>query len=305
MAHPSTDAPVSPLRQRMQQDMLMRGLGWHTQQDYIRHVRGFAAFLGRTPDTATPDDIRRFQLHQHESGVSPSTINGAVSALRFLFDVTLKRRDLSRALVITRYHRKLPDVLSVEEAGRLLEAAPGLKYKAALGVAYGAGLRVSEVAHLKVDDVDSARMLLRVEQGKGRKDRNAMLSPQLLELLRLWWREGRRRGIMLPHGWLFPGRSRTDPVSSRQLHRAVQEAAEVAGILKRVSPHTLRHSFATVLLQSGEVDLVSIQHLLGHSRLDTTSIYLHVADEQLRAAVDAHPLARGRQQTPGQSSPRQ
>ena len=209
MATPATDVPISPLRQRMQHDMLMRGLGSHTQQDYIRHVRCFAAFLGRSPDTATPDDIRRFQLDQHENGVRPATINGAVSALRFLFLVTLQRRDLSRALVITRYQRKLPDVLSVEEAGRLLEAAPGLKYKAALGVAYGAGLRVSEVAHLKVDDVDSARMLLRVEQGKGRKDRNAMLSPQLLELLRLWWREGKRRGVMLPHGWLFPGRSRT------------------------------------------------------------------------------------------------
>lgn len=204
MATPSTDAPVSPLRQRMQHDMIMRGLGSHTRQDYVRHVRRFAAFIGRSPDTATPDDIRRFQLDQHEKGVSPATINGAVSALRFLFLVTLQRRDLSRALVITRYHRKLPDVLSVEEAARLLEAAPGLKYKAALGVAYGAGLRVSEVAHLKVDDVDSKRMLLRVEQGKGRKDRNAMLSPQLLELLRLWWREGRWRGVKLPHGWLFP-----------------------------------------------------------------------------------------------------
>ena len=176
MATPSTDAPVSPLRQRMQHDMLMRGLGSHTRQDYVRHVRCFAAFIGRSPDTATPEDIRRFQLDQHEKGIGPATINSTVSALRFLFRVTLQRRDLSRALVITRYHRKLPDVLSVEEAGRLLEAAPGLKYKAALGVAYGAGLRVSEVAHLKVDDVDSARMLLRVEQGKGRKDRNAMLS---------------------------------------------------------------------------------------------------------------------------------
>ncbi|MEP4731445.1 phage integrase N-terminal SAM-like domain-containing protein, partial [Parvibaculum sp.] len=138
MATPSTDAPISSLRQRMQHDMLMRGLGSHTRQDYVRHVRYFAAFLGRSPDTATPDDIRRFQLDQHEKGVGPATINGAVSALRFLFLVTLQRRDLSRALVITRYHRKLPDVLSVEEAGRLLEAAPGLKYKAALGVAYGA-----------------------------------------------------------------------------------------------------------------------------------------------------------------------
>jgi len=289
MATPATDVPISPLRQRMQHDMLMRGLGSHTQQDYIRHVRCFAAFLGRSPDTATPDDIRRFQLDQHENCVGPATINGAVSALRFLFLVTLQRRDLSRALVITRYQRKLPDVLSVEEAGRLLEAAPGLKYKAALGVAYGAGLRVSEVAHLKVDDVDSARMLLRVEQGKGRKDRNAMLSPQLLELLRLWWREGKRRGVMLPHGWLFPGRSRTDPVSSRQLHRAVQEAAEVAGIRKRVSPHTLRHSFATHLLEQ-DVDIRVIQVLLGHSKLDTTALYTKVSTRTIHAV--AGPLDR-------------
>lgn len=289
MVHPSTDAPVSPLRQRMQQDMLMRGLGPHTRQDYVRHVRRFAGFLGRSPDTATPEDIRRFQLDQHENGVGPATINSAVSALRFLFLVTLQRRDLSRALVITRYHRKLPDVLSVEEAARLLEAAPGLKYKAALGVAYGAGLRVSEVAHLKVDDVDSKRMLLRVEQGKGRKDRNAMLSPQLLELLRLWWREGRRRGVMLPHGWLFPGRSRTDPISSRQLHRAVQEAAEVAGIRKRVSPHTLRHSFATHLLEQ-DVDIRVIQVLLGHSKLDTTALYTKVSTRTIHAV--AGPLDR-------------
>ncbi|MER9345368.1 site-specific integrase [Mesorhizobium sp. M0601] len=289
MATLSTDAPISPLRQRMQHDMLMRGLGSHTQQDYVRHVRRFAVFLGRSPDTATAEDIRRFQLHQHESGVGPATINGAVSALRFLFLVTLKRRDLARVLVIMRHPRKLPDVLSVEEAARLLEAAPGIKYKAALGVAYGAGLRVSEVAHLKVDDIDSTRMLIRVEQGKGRRDRNAMLSPQLLELLRLWWREGRRRGVMLPHGWLFPGRSCTDPISSRQLHRAVQEAAEVAGIRKRVSPHTLRHSFATHLLEQ-DVDIRVIQVLLGHSKLETTALYTKVSTRTIHAV--AGPLDR-------------
>ncbi|CAH1654965.1 MULTISPECIES: tyrosine-type recombinase/integrase [unclassified Chelatococcus] len=283
MATPSTDATVSPLRQRMQHDMLMRGLGSHTRQDYVRHVRCFAAFLGRSPDTATPENIHRFQLDQHEKGVGPATINGAVSALRFLFLVTLQRRDLSRALVITRYHRKLPDVLSVEEAGRRLKAAPGLKYKAALGGAYGAGLRVFEVAHLKVDDVDSTRMLLRVEQGKGCKDRNTMLSPQLLELLRLWWREGRRRGIMLPHGWLFPCRSRTDPISSRQLHRTVQEAAEVAGIRKRVSPHTLRHSFATHLLEQ-DVDIRVIQVLFGHSK-QTTALYAKVSTRRIHAVT--------------------
>jgi site-specific recombinase XerD len=282
-------APITPLRQRMQHDMLMRGLGPHTQHDYIRHVRRFAAFLRRPPDTATPEDIRRFQLYQHENGVGPATINSTVSALRFFFTVTLRRRDLARSLVVTRYPRRLPDVLSVEEAARLLQAAPGIKYKAALGVAYGAGLRVSEVAHLKVDDIDSRRMLIKVEQGKGRKDRNAMLSPQLLELLRLWWREGKRRGVMFPHGWLFPGRSYTDPISSRQLHRAVQEAAEVAGIRKRVGPHTLRHSFATHLLEQ-DVDIRVIQVLLGHSNLETTALYTKVSTRTIHAV--SSPLDR-------------
>lgn len=284
-----TDVPITPLRQRMQQDMVMRGLGSHTQHDYVRHARRFADFLGRSPGMATVEGIRRYQLHQHENGVGPAPVNSTVSALRFLFTVTLNRRDLARALVITRNPRKLPDVLSVEEAALLLEAAPGVKYKAALGVAYGAGLRVSEVAHLKVNDIDSTRMLIRVEQGKGRKDHNAMLSPQLLELLRLWWREGKRRGVMLPHGWLFPGRSRTDPISSRQLHRAVQEAAEVAGIRKRVSPHTLRHSFATHLLEDG-TDIRVIQVLLGHCKLETTALYARVSTRTIHAVVD--PLDR-------------
>jgi site-specific recombinase XerD len=217
------------------------------------------------------------------------TINSAVSALRFLCTVTLRRQDLARALVAVRRSTTVPEVLSVEEAARLLAAAPGLKYKAALSVAYGAGLRVSEVAHLKVDDIDSKRMLIRVEQGKGRKDRNAMLSPQLLELLRLWWREARRRSVMLPHGWLFPGRSYTDPISTRQLNRAVHEAAEAAGIRKRVHPHTLRHSFATHLLEQ-DVDIRVIQVLLGHSKIDTTALYTKVATRTIRAVTS--PLDR-------------
>jgi site-specific recombinase XerD len=289
MATISTDTPVKPLRQRMQHDMMMRGLMPRTQEQYIRHVRRFAAYLGRPPDTATAEDLRNFQIHQHESGASAGTINGAVSALRFLYTVTLRRRDLARGLVAMRRPHKMREVLSVEEAARLLEAAPGIKYKAALGVAYGAGLRVSEVAHLKVDDIDSERMLIRVEQGKGGRDRNAMLSPQLLELLRLWWREGKRRGVMFPHGWLFPGRSYTDPISTRQLHRAVQEAAEVAGIRKRVGPHTLRHSFATHLLEQ-DVDIRVIQVLLGHAKLDTTAIYTKVSTRTIQAV--ASPLDR-------------
>jgi site-specific recombinase XerD len=273
----------------MLEDMAMRGLRSHTQHDYIRFVRGFAAFLGRSPDTATAEDIRRFQVYQHESGVQPPTINCSVSALRFFFTVTLDRPDLSRRLVLARCPRKLPAVLSVEEVGQLLEAAPGLKYKAILGTAYGAGLRVSEVASLKVDDIDSTRMLIRVEQGKGRKDRNAMLSPQLLTLLRLWWKEGKRRGLMLPHGWLFPGRGCTDPISTRQINRAIHEAAEAAGIRKRVSPHTLRHSFATHLLEQ-DVDIRVIQVLLGHSKLDTTALYAQVATKTIRSVTS--PLER-------------
>ena len=284
MSQLQASAVVSPLRRRMLDDMAMRGLREETQRDYIRFVRSFAAFLGRSPDTATAEDVRRFQIHQAETGVQPPTVNGSVSALRFLFTVTLDRSDLSRRLVLVRQPRKLPAVLSVEEVGRLLEAAPGPKHKAALGTAYGAGLRVSEVVALKVGDIDSTRMLIRVEQGKGRKDRNAMLSPQLLALLRQWWREGKRRGVMLPEGWLFPGRNCLEPLSTRQLNRAVHEAAEAAGIKKRVSPHTLRHSFATHLLEQ-DVDIRVIQVLLGHSKLDTTALYARVATKTIRAVT--------------------
>jgi integrase/recombinase XerD len=276
--------PVSPLRQRMLEDMAMRGLRQETQRNYLRSVRSFAAFLKRPPDTATADDIRRFQVNQAENGVQPQSVNCSVSALRFFFTVTVGRPDLSRCFVIVRYPQKLPTVLNVEEVGRLLEMAPGPKYRAALGTAYGAGLRVSEVASLKVGDIDSTRMLIRVEQGKGRKDRNAMLSPQLLRLLRLWWREGKRRGVMLPGGWLFPGQNSLEPISTRQLNRAVHEAAEAAGIKKRVSPHTLRHSFATHLLEQ-DVDIRVIQVLLGHSKLDTTALYARVATKTIRAVT--------------------
>src|SRR3984893_5166099 len=244
MSVSSIERPVSALRQRMLEDMAMRGLRSDTQRDYIRVVRSFAAFLGRSPDTAQAEDIRRFQVHQHESGGQPPTINCSVSALRFFFTVTLDRPDLSRRLVLARYPLKLPAVLSVEEVGQLLEAAPGPKYKAILGTAYGAGLRVSEVASLKIDDIDSTRMLIRVEQGKGRNDRNAMLSPQLLALLRLWWEEGKRRTIRLPLCWLSPAPTPPDPTPPRKTPRAIHEAAEATGIRKRVSPHTLRHSFA-------------------------------------------------------------
>ena len=253
----------TPLRARMIEDMTVRSFGSKTRNDYVRHVRAFAAFIGRAPDTATAEDLRRFQLQQTEDGVGAPTINAAVSALRFLFTTTLDRPDLARRLTVVRQPRKIPVVLSAEEVARLLDAAPNARDKAALATAYGAGLRVSEVVALKVTDVDSTRMMLRIEQGKGRRDRHAMLSPQLLALLRAWWREGRRLGVMLPNGWLFPGRPPVNPMSTRQLTRVVHAAAEDAGIRKRVSPHTLRHSFATHLLEQ-DIDIRVIQVLLGH-----------------------------------------
>ena len=297
MTSQSVDRPVSPLRARMIEDMTVRGFGDKTRNDYIRHVRSFAAFIGRSPDTATEEDVRRFQLHQRQSGMQPPSMNTAVSALRFLFTVMLYRPDLVHRLTVVRQPRRLPDVLSVEEVSLLLQAAPGPKYKAAFATAYGAGLRVSEVVALKVGDIDSKRMLLRVEQGKGRKDRPAMLSPQLLEQLRAWWREGRRRGALLPAGWLFPGRNPIEPLSTRQLNRAVHAAAEAAGIKKRVSPHTLRHSFATHLLEQ-DIDIRVIQVLLGHAKLDTTARYTRVANTTSRSVTSPldrlAPLTAGR-----------
>src|ERR1700731_1859747 len=237
MTSDTSHRPVSPLRARMIEDMTMRGFSEQTRSHYVRHVRAFTAFIGRSPDTATAEDLRLFQLHQTQIGMQPPSINGAVSALRFFFTVTLDRPDLARRLTVVPYPRRIQTVLSVEEVTLLLQAAPGPKYKAALATAYGAGLRVSEVVALKVGDIDSERMLLRVERGKGGRDRHAMLSPQLLELLRAWWRGGRRRSLLLPGGWLFPGRTRVEPLSARQLCRVVRAAAQAAGITKRVSPH--------------------------------------------------------------------
>ena len=281
--------PISPLRARMIEDMTVRRFKDDTRRDYIRQVRAFAAFIGRSPDTATAEELRRFQLHQTQSGMHPPSINSAVSALRFFFTVTLDRPDLASRLTVVPYPRRIPTVLSVDEMTLLLQAASAPKYKAAFATAYGAGLRVSEVVALKVGDIDSKRMLLRVERGKGGKDRHAMLSPPLLELLRAWWRQGRRRNLLLPGGWLFPGRNPVEPLSARQLCRVVCAAAQAAGINQRVSPHTLRHSFATHLLEQG-VDIRVIQTLLGHAKLDTTALYTRVANTTIRAVTS--PLDR-------------
>ena len=278
-----TDKAISPLRQRMIEDMTARHFAEKVQKDYIRYVKNFTAFLGRSPETATSEDLRLFQLHMTRNHVSPASINCVIVALRFFFKVTLERDDLVRRLTFVREPRKAPIVLSPEEVARLLEAAPGVKYKAALSVAYGAGLRVSEVVALKVFDIDSQRMTLRVEQGKGDKDRYVMLSPQLLELLRDWWRVAR------PRAWLFPGLDPVNPMTARQLNRACHAAAQTAGIAKRVSPHTLRHSFATHLLEQN-VDIRVIQVLLGHAKLDTTALYTRVAVNTIRDVTS--PLER-------------
>jgi len=278
-----TDKPISPLRQRMIEDMTARHFAEKAQTDYIRYVKSFAAFLGRSPDTASAEDLRLFQQHMTKTHVSPGVINATVVALRFFFKVTLERDDLVRRLTLVSEPRRVPIVLSPEEVARLLTAAPGVKYRAALGVAYGAGLRVSEVVALKVTDIDRERMLLRVEQGKGQKDRFVMLSPQLLELLRDW------RQVAQPRGWLFPGLDPVNPMSARQLCRAVSAAARAAGIAKRVSPHTLRHSFATHLLEQN-VDIRVIQVLLGHAKLETTALYTRVAVNTIRDVTS--PLER-------------
>src|SRR6202795_2604262 len=273
-----TDEAMSPLRRRMIEDMTIRKLSPKTQQGYIRIIRDFAAFLNRSPDTASLEDVRRFQLHLVTSGAHIPVLNHTVAALRFFFRVTLRRPDIIDHTTFVHEPRKLPVVLSPEEVARLLDAAPGLKYKAALSVAYGAGLRAAEVVSLKVGDIDSERMVIRVEQGKGRKDRNVMLSPHLLELLRAWYE------VAHPRGWLFPGQSPVNPLTTRQFNRACHTAAQTADIKKRVSPHTLRHSFATHLLEQN-VDIRVIQVLLGHANLDTTALYTRVATKTIRKVM--------------------
>jgi integrase/recombinase XerD len=269
-----TDTPVSPLRRRMNESMTIRKFAPRTQEGYIRAVKNFSAFLGASPDKASFEDVRRYRLHLVSSGVGVPTINHNLTALRFLFMVTLRQPDVVIHVPFVREPRRLPVVLSPEEVARLLEAAPSLKYRAALSVAYGAGLRASEVVSLKIADIDSARMVIRVEQGKGRKDRYVMPSEHLLALLRAWWREAR------PQGWLFPGQNRVNPLTTRQLNRACHAAAQMAELDKPVSLHTLRHSFATHLLEQ-KTDIRVIQVLLGHKKLDTTALYTRVAIKAL------------------------
>jgi site-specific recombinase XerD len=270
---------VSPLRQRMIEDMNARKLGAHSQRSHIQSCKRFAAFLKRSPDTATPDDIRRFQLHLIESGVSIGNRNRIMTGVKFLVRVTLRRLDLAAEIYHLREPQKIPQVMSPDETRRLLAVATSLKARVMLSLGYGCGLRASEVVRLKVKHIDSAQKIIRIEQSKGRKDRNVMLSPEMIDLLRQWWKVRRdydAHTTPLQERWLFPGSKPGQPMSTRQLNRLFHEAADGAGIRKRVCLHTLRHSFATHLLERG-ADIRIIQALLGHDKLDTTARYTRVA----------------------------
>ena len=274
----STDA-VTPLRHRLIEDMNARKLCAGTQRGHIHSCKRFAVFLNRSPDTATTEDIRRFQLHLAEAGVSICNRNRIMTGVRFLFRVTLRRLDLAAEIYHIREPQKIPLVMSPDETRRLLAVASNLKVRTLLSLGYGCGLRASEVVRLKVKHIDSAQKVIRIEQSKGRKDRNVMLSPETLGLLRQWWKARPSRydaGTPVAERWLFPGNRRGKPMTTRQLNRLFHQAAEAAGIKKAVTLHALRHSFATHLLERG-TDIRIIQALLGHDKLETTARYTRVA----------------------------
>ena len=281
-SHDSSHQPVASTHDRRHADaqvLAQDAERIHPCRSAVCRIPGALARL-----SASDEDLRRYQLHLVVQGISPISLNATISALKFFFEFTLG--DPERMAKKTPVHvpHKLPVRLSREEVAHLIASAGSLKYQAALSVAYGAGLRASEVIALKVGDVDSQRMVLRVEQGKGHKDRYAMLPPVLLERLRAWWRYAHAQGKMLKGGWLFPGQNPIDPLTPRQLNRAVHAAAVAARIDKRVSMHTLRHCFATHLLEQ-KVDIRVIQVLLGHKQLETTALYTQVATEILREVV--------------------
>jgi site-specific recombinase XerD len=286
---------TSPLRQRMLDDMRMRKLKPKTQAAYLRAVERLSRFLQRSPDTATAEDLRDFQLHLVDAGVTPTTLNNLITGLKFFYGTTLGTLQVMALMSPLREPERLPAVLSPEEVAEVLACAPNLKAQTALSVAYGAGLRGSEVVRLKTTDIDSDRMLIRVEQGKGAKDRTAMLSPALLQQLRSWYRHARSKQQVRPGGWLFTG-YRFKHLSRRQLNRLFHQAVDAAGIERRVSLHSLRHSFATHLLEKN-TDIRVIQTLLGHKKLETTARYSHVASKTLlkvQGPLDRLPLGASR-----------
>ncbi len=266
---------ISPLRRRMTEDMTVRNLSPATQRSYISAVSKFSRFFGRSPDQLTLEDVRTFQVHLVAKGISWPGLNQIVCALRFFYGVTLRRDEIPERISYARQPRNLPEVLSAGEVVRFLEAVPSLRTRVALTTAYAAGLRASEAVSLKVANIDSGRMVIRVQQGKGGKDRYVMLSAQLLGILRTYWRLAR------PKDWLFPGRDPANPIEVNVLHAACRSACTASGLTKRVTVHTLRHSFATHLLESG-TDIRIIQVLLGHSGLSSTARYTHVSSGLIR-----------------------
>jgi integrase/recombinase XerD len=272
----------------MIEDMTARNLGHHTQRSHIYSCKRFAAFLKRSPDTATPDDVRRFQLHLIEAGHSVGNRNRIMTGVKFLFRVTLRRHDLVAEIYHLPEPQRLPLTMSPDEAEQLLEEAGSLRDQMMLSLGYGCGLRAGEIVRLRAGDIDSAQMIIRILQSKGRKDRHVMLPPELLQPLRQWWKARPTRfdaEVPVRERWLFPGRRKGQHITYRQLSRIFHEAAAAAGITKRVSLHSLRHSFATDLLEKG-LDIRYIQALLGHSKLDTTSRYTRVATGRI-AAIDS------------------
>jgi len=267
---------VSPLRRRMIDDMSLRNLSPATQRSYLHAVTKFSRYYGRSPDCLGLEDVRAFQVHLVSQGISWGSLNQIVCALRFFYGVTLDRGEIPERIVYARMPRKLPTILSADEVVRFLEAVPSLKARAALTTAYAAGLRASEVASLRVTDIDADRMVIQIHHGKGAQDRTVMLSPQLLSILRTYWRLAR------PPECLFPRRTPSKPIAITVLHAACRSATKAAGLTKRVSVHTLRHSFATHLLESG-VDIRIIQVLLGHRNLSTTALYTQVATSTIAA----------------------
>jgi len=281
-----TTEAITPLRQRMIEDMNARKLCAGTQRGHILACKRFAAFLKRSPDTATRDDLRSFQLHLADTGMSICNRNRIMTGLRFLFRVTLRRLDLAEEVYHIREPEKLPLVMSIDEIKRLLAAGSSLKTRVLLSLGYGCGLRASEIVRLKVKHIDKAQKIIRIEQSKGRKDRNVMLPDEMLGLLRQWWRVRPWRhdaGIALAERWLFPSRkSAGRPITTRHLNRLFHAAADAAGIKKGVTLHTLRHSFATHLLER-QIHIRTIQALLGHTKPDTTTRYAHVATGMISA----------------------
>jgi site-specific recombinase XerD len=279
---------MTPLRQRFADDLQLRNYAPRTVTTYVAAVARFARYHGRSPEHLGPEPIRAYLLHLvHERRASWSTFNQAASALRFLYGVTLGRPDVVPHVPYGKKPKAVPTVLSRDEVRRLLDAVPAGRSRLMLQLAYGCGLRVGEVVRLKVRDIDGGRGLLLVRQGKGRKDRLVPLSPRLLEELRAYWRRAR------PADWLFPGPGARGHASIGHLQRVCHRAVRAAGLTKPASMHTLRHSYATHLLEAG-TDLPTLQRLLGHNQFSTTLRYLHVSGAHLRAAgspFDALPAA--------------